>query len=159
MVWFLDRIEDYLGDFVDLLYDLYLESSDIPVVGGIISGIFYSAYYAMWYVAYYIGDFNTWCDGLEDTVDYFSDWIDWFFGQIEYIWSQLDQIVSWATIQERIEETYAILSRTYTEIVNLGKGAILGTYASLTAWFNAQEDKVVGWIEDRFEDILDEVFK
>jgi len=159
MVWFVDRIEDYLWEFVDYLYDLYLESRDIPFVGGIISGIVYSAYYAMWYVAYYLGDFNTWCDRVEDTVDYFSDWIDWLYDAISGVYTVITGFLSWTEIKDKIEDTYAILSMTYKEIVGLGKGAILGTYTSLSAWFNAQEEKVVGWVEARFEDILDEVFK
>jgi len=159
MVWFFDNIEDYLWDFVDLLYELYSESGDIPVVGGIISGIIYSAYYALWYVAYYCGYFNEWIDDALDDLDDLWDDLGDAWDYIDAIWEDIAAFLTWTQIKNNLEDTYAILSRTYNEIVELGKGAILGTYTSLATWLDAQEDKVVGWVETRFEDILDEVFK
>jgi len=127
MVWWMDHLVDYLWEFVDYLYDLYRESRDIPIVGGIIAGIVYSAYYAIWYVAYYFDYFNDWVDDAIDDLDDIWDDLGDAWDYIDAIWDDIADFLTWTQIKNNIKDTYTILSMTYNEIVGLGKCAILGT--------------------------------
>ncbi|GAH80005.1 unnamed protein product, partial [marine sediment metagenome] len=44
-------------------------------------------------------------------------------------------------------------------IVSMGKSAILGRYASLDAWLGAKKVFIEDLVADRFESILDYVFR
>jgi len=53
----------------------------------------------------------------------------------------------WKDIRGRMEEVETQLS----EMASLGTDEI-------TSWFEGQEEKVIGWVENRAEDILDRMF-
>lgn len=158
MVWQFDRLEDYLWDVADYLYDLGIECRDIPFVGWAIASIVYDVYRAAWYVAYYFERINDWADGIVNTLNWVDDWIDWFYGQYSVLIGMIAEFLSWSEIRSRMEAYYGILTDSYSTIVAGGKAAILGAYTSLDAWHDAQQDKIEDWVVDRFEAILDRVF-
>ena len=93
----------------------------------------------------YIGDnlsypFKVWAvyfRNLETASKAADTWSDTVFTGISDFWSDL---------KDDIEDEWDILTKTYVEIVNSGKSAILGTYTSVELWLAAQEALVKSWI-------------
>lgn len=158
MAWQFDRIEDYLWDIADYLYDVYEECSEIPLVGRAIASAVYPVYYAAFYVAYYFQRVNDWADGIVDNLEWLDNRFYLLYNAIRGFDDKIRDFLSWTDIRSRMEAYYRVLTDSYSTIVSQGKAAILGRYASLDAWFDAQKDKIEEMIVDRFERILDRIF-
>lgn len=158
MVWQFDRLEDYLWDIADYLYDVYQECREIPLVGWAIASAIYPVYYAAFYVAYYFERINDWADGIVNALDWLETKFDWLYNAMISIDDKIVSFLSWTDIVTKMEAYYKILTDSYSTIVSMGKSAILGRYASLDAWLDAKKGDIEDLIVDRFERILDRIF-
>lgn len=147
-----------------------------PTVAGIFASIasyFYSLateYGTIWLLGDVIYD-NTWTIGnlFKGVASRFTTWesglrsiitnIENLRKQISVLTTTIIGFLNWSEIKLSAVATWDILEESADSIVSKATSQVLGVYTSLDNWLDSKRAKVIHWVEDEFEHILDEVFK
>jgi hypothetical protein len=127
----MSSVSEFVEDIGDWFEPMWL-------VGNEIKALFYYLAAPFRYARDYLYELQTWCVNVSGSAA---------------------SILTITGILELVSETFAIVLETADSIVSSAKEAVLGTFATLDEWYEAQKSKTISWVSEQFENILDEVFK
>jgi len=145
-----------LGAFTSI--DTWLDDQKIKVLGWVTDMFPYDitdAQALLTWIGIEAGDvITTILDTPADMFAWIKGEIDLAYDILAHTWSDIEALIpSWTDLVP------TGFPASLTDLTALISSTILGAFTSIDKWLDDQMDKVLGWVVDSFEPILDKVFK
>lgn len=188
-MWFFDDIAKLFRKLEDIFDDIANRIEEIPLVGSWLASLFDGVAWRCWAINLVFGRASKWADDVYDSpYNIFRDIVGYLedgYDILQKEWSdvtgyvrdeiakiEIPEMPTWSDIFKNVrgyfESAYSMLTTTLSTIsdfidVDLNISGLWTWINNSSAWFTNNltnaKNTVVGFIIDRFEYILDEVFK